>query len=146
MGIVSVLSDSVSKLRAVGSYHDIDLKGHQQEFSVPFEPLPPVEPATCMPLEMNEVFIVPNVEKLAQTYDTLHNVPTGQTNEYVKLSLENALHTDIPPLEYFNVPARINIRKSNTTTKEWHTLQKHNCIIDCSKHEKYFIDTTYILP
>ena len=36
------------------------LKFHQQEFSMPFELLPPVEPATHMPLEVNEVFIAPN--------------------------------------------------------------------------------------
>ena len=32
-GIANILADSVSKLKAVGLYHDIDLKGHQQEFS-----------------------------------------------------------------------------------------------------------------
>ena len=54
---------TVSRLRAVGLYHDLDLKDHQQEF-VPFEPLPPVKPMTHMPLEVNEVFIAPNKEKL----------------------------------------------------------------------------------
>ena len=61
--ITNVLADSISRLRAVGFYHDIDLKDHQQEFSVPFELLPPVEPATHMLLEVNEVFIAPNIKK-----------------------------------------------------------------------------------
>ena len=52
--IANVLADSVSRLRAVGLYHDIDLKDHQQEFSIPFEPLPPVKPVTHTPLEVND--------------------------------------------------------------------------------------------
>ena len=61
-GIANVLADSVSRLRAVGLYHDIDLKDHQQEFSAPFEPLPLAEPATHMLLEVNEAFIAPNIK------------------------------------------------------------------------------------
>ena len=30
---------------------------------MPFEPLPPVETATHMPLEVNEAFIASNIEK-----------------------------------------------------------------------------------
>ena len=45
-GIANVFADSVSRLRAVGCYHDPDFKDHQQEFSIPFESLPQVEPAT----------------------------------------------------------------------------------------------------
>ena len=95
-GIANVHADSVSGLKAVGLYHDIDSKDHKQEFSTPFEPLPPVEPVTYMTLEMNEVFIAPDIEKLMQTYDILHGILTGQTNDDVKLSLENVLPTDIP--------------------------------------------------
>ena len=80
-GIANVLADSVSRLRAVGLYHDPDFKDHQQEFSGPFEPLPPVEPVTHVSLDVNEVFIAPNVEKLAQNYDASHDLPTTQTNE-----------------------------------------------------------------
>ena len=40
-----------------------------------------------MPLEVNEVFTAPSIEKLAQTYSTLHDLPTGQTNDDVRLSL-----------------------------------------------------------
>ena len=40
--IANVLADSVSRLRAVGLYHNLDSKDHQQGFSSPFEPLPPI--------------------------------------------------------------------------------------------------------
>ena len=62
------------RLRAVGLYHDLDFKDHQQEFSAPFEQLPPGELMTHMPLKVNEVFIAPNIEKLTQNYDTLHDM------------------------------------------------------------------------
>ena len=52
-----------------------------------------------MLLEVNEVFIAPNIENITRTYDTLHDLPTGQTNDAVKLSLENESSTDIPQLE-----------------------------------------------
>ena len=45
-GIANILADSVSRLKAVGIYHDIDSNDHQHEFSTPLEPLPPVEPVT----------------------------------------------------------------------------------------------------
>ena len=38
-------------------------------------------------------------KKLAQSYDTLHELPTGQTNNDIKLSLEIVSPTDIPQLE-----------------------------------------------
>ena len=63
--IANVLADSVSRLKAVGLYHDIDFKDHQHKFSIPFESLSSVEPVTQMLLEVNEAFIAPNIEKLA---------------------------------------------------------------------------------
>ena len=50
-GIATVLADSVSRLRVVGLYHNLDSKDFQQEFSSPFEPLPPVEQVTHMPIQ-----------------------------------------------------------------------------------------------
>ena len=94
--IASVLADSVSRLKAVALYHDIDLNDHQQEFSTPFEPLPPVEPVTHILLEVNEVFIAPDIEILAQSYDALHELPSAQTNDDIRVLLENVLPTDIP--------------------------------------------------
>ena len=77
-GIANILADSVSKLKAVGIYNDIDSDDHQHEFSTPFEPLPPVEPVTHTPLEVNEVVITSDIERLAQAYDTLHDPPTAK--------------------------------------------------------------------
>ena len=39
------------------------LKNCGQEFSSPFEPLPPVEQVTHMPIEVIEIFIAPDIEK-----------------------------------------------------------------------------------
>ena len=51
-----------------------------------------------MPLEVNEIFIAPNIEKLAQKYDALYDLPIAQTDE-AKLPLENMSPADIPQLE-----------------------------------------------
>ena len=53
--------------------------------------MPTVEPTTHAPLEVNEIFITPNIEKLMQNYDALYDLPNAQTDE-AKLSLENASH------------------------------------------------------
>ena len=42
-GIANSLADSVSILRAVDLCHNLNSKDHQQEFSSPFETLPPIE-------------------------------------------------------------------------------------------------------
>ena len=39
----------------------------QKEFSSLFEPLPSVEQVTHMPIQVNKIFIAPNIEKLAKT-------------------------------------------------------------------------------
>ena len=39
-GIANILAESVSRLKAVGIYHDIDSYDYQQEFNTCFEPLP----------------------------------------------------------------------------------------------------------
>ena len=108
----------MSRLRAVGLYHDLDFKDHQQEFSTLFELLLPAEEMPHMPIEDNKIFITPVIEKLMQNYDTLHNLPTAQMDEG-ELSLENASPAAIPHLEQkTEVPTRINSRQSNKTTKE----------------------------
>ena len=68
-------------------------------FSTPFEPLPLIEPVTNTPLEVKKVVITPNTERLVQAYDILHDPPTAQTGDDIKLALENASPTDIPQLE-----------------------------------------------
>ena len=75
------------RLRAVGLYHGLDFKDHQQEFSAPFEPLPPVE--------VNEIFIAPDIEKLTQMMTHCMTVQMDET----KLTLENASPADIHHLE-----------------------------------------------
>ena len=90
---------------------------------------------------MNEVVITPDTERLTQAYDTLHDPPTAQTGDDVKLSLKNVSPIDIPKL---NVTARINTRviklqKSNVFCKE---ILQH---IGCSKFQSYFQDATGIL-
>ena len=97
-GIATVLADSVSRLRAVGLYHNLNSKDSQQEFHSPFEPLPPVEEVTHTPIQVSEIFIAPDIEKLAENYDVLHDLPTVQMDK-ADLSLENASPTDIPNLE-----------------------------------------------
>ena len=77
----------------------MDTNNYQQEFSTPFEPLPPYKPVTHTPLEVNEAFITPDIERLMQAYDMLHDSPTVQTGDDIKLSLENVLPIDIPQLE-----------------------------------------------
>ena len=48
---------------------------------------------------MNEVVITPDIERLMQAYDTLHDPPTASTGNDIKLSLINASLADIPQLE-----------------------------------------------
>ena len=71
---------------------------HQQEFSSPFELLPPVEQVTHMPIGVNKIFIAPNIEKLMQNYNTLHDLPTAQMDK-AELPLENTSPTEISHLQ-----------------------------------------------
>ena len=80
-GITNVLAHSMSKLRALGLYHNLNSKDHQQEFSSPFETLPPVEEMTHTPIQVHEIFVAPDIEKLATNYATLHDLPTLQTDQ-----------------------------------------------------------------
>ena len=124
-GVVNVLADSVSRLRAGGLYHGLDFYDHQQEFSTPFEPLPPVEQTTPMPLEVNEIFIAPNIEKHTQNYEALHDLPTARTDK-AKLSLENAWPMDIQQLEQ-NLMSLPELTPDKVTKLiQWYILQKHD--------------------
>ena len=96
----------MSRLRAVGLYHDLNAMDHQQEFSSPFEPLPHVEQVTHMPTQVNEIFIAPDIEKLAANYDALHDLPAVQMDK-ADLFLEKTSHADIPHLEQ-NLTAAFN--------------------------------------
>ena len=87
-GIASILADSVSNLRTVGIYHDLDFKDNLQELGTPFEPLPPVEQSSHTPVEVHETFIIPDIENLLQNCDAQNILPAIQSEES-KLSLKN---------------------------------------------------------
>ena len=61
----------------------LSLKDCQQEFSSPFEPLPPVEQVTHTPIEVNEIFIAPDIENLCKI--TMHYM-TCQLHRWTKLN------------------------------------------------------------
>ena len=71
--IANILAVSVSGLRAVGLYHDLEHIDNLQEFRKPFESLPPVEQSTHSPIDIHKIFIKPNIENLTQNYDTQNN-------------------------------------------------------------------------
>ena len=144
-GIANVLADSVSRLRAVGLYHDLQSKDYQQEFSSPFKPLSPVKQSTHMPIEVIEIFIALDIEKLTQNYDALHDLLTAQMDK-AELSLENASPTNIPHLTQnlmslleFIPDKVIKLQKNKPFCK--HILQQ----IHCSKNDNYFIGAVGIL-
>ena len=143
-GIANILADSVSRLRTVGLYHDLDFKDGQQELRTPFEPLPPVEQSTHIPTEVQEIFIKPNIENLMLNYDTQNTLPVTQPGGS-KLSLDNASPEDIPQLEQNNVPTRVDPRKNNPTTKNnifCNIIIQH---MHCNTSKKYFANTMGIL-
>ena len=144
-GIANDLADSMWRLRGVGLYQDFDFKDHQQEFSAPFEPLPPVEPATHMSIEVNEIFITPNIEKWTQNFNALHDLPTTQADK-ARMSLENVSPADIPHLEQnlMSLPELapdkvIKLQKNDSLCRN---ILQH---IHCNKNDNYFIDATGIL-
>ena len=101
---------------------------------------------THTPVEVNEVVIMPNNERLIQAYDILHDSPTEQTRDKVKLSLENASPADVLQLKE-NL-----ISLSETTPDKVMKWQESGVFcknilqrISCSKHENYFQDALGIL-
>ena len=99
-----------------------------------------------MPLEVNEVFSAPDIEKLVQIYDTLHDLPTGQTNDDIKLSLENALPTDIQQLAQ-NLMSLPELTPEKVIKLQQNDIFCKNIIqhIGCSKYDNYVIDDIGIL-
>ena len=131
----------MSRLRAVGLFHDLNSKDSQQEFRSPFEPLAPVEQVTHMPIWVNEISIAPEIEKLAKNYDVLHDLPTVQMDK-VNLSLENAsphLKQNLVSLTEFTLDKVVKLQKNDIFCKN---ILEH---IYCSKNDNYFIDAMGIL-
>ena len=72
------------------------LKTVSRERGTPFEPL--LSNLPIHPIEVWGIFIKPDVENVAQNYNTQNTLPVTQTEES-KLSLDNTSHEDIPHLE-----------------------------------------------
>ena len=135
----------VSRIKTVGIYHDNDSYDYQQEFSTPFESLNPVKPVTHTHLELNEAVITPDIERLAQSYDTLYDPTTIQTSDDAKLSIKNASLRCTATGREFNVFVRINTRQSNKITKKSCFCKGFLQHIGCSRYENYFQDATGVL-
>ena len=98
-----------------------------------------------MPIQVNQIFIAPDIEKLATNFDALHDLPTVQIDK-ANLSLENDSPTDIPNLEQklmslqeFTPDKVVKLQKKDTFCKN---ILEH---IHCSKTDNYFTDAMGIL-
>ena len=98
------------------------------------------------PLEVNEVIIMPDIERLAQTYDTLHDPTTYQTGDNVKLSLENTSPADISQIKG-NLMSLLELTLDKVLKLQVSDFFCKNILqqISCSKHENYFQDAMGIL-
>ena len=121
--------------------HDIDLKDHKQEFNVPFEPLLPVEAATHMPPEVNEVFINHLTLKNSHVTLMMHYMTSslGQTNGYM---LNCHLRMMSPACRHSTIRTKFNVPEWKLTLEKVTKLQKNDTfcksiiqLIDCSKHK-----------
>ena len=65
-GIANILADSLSRLKAVELYHNLDFQNSQPKLWTPFEPLLPMQQTNHTPIIVHEIFIKPNVETLAK--------------------------------------------------------------------------------
>ena len=93
-GIANILADSVSKLRAVDLYHNLDFKDGQQELGTLFKPLHPVEQSTHAPIDVQDIFVKPDRENLMQNYDALQHMH-GNTNENYFTDAMSILHKEV---------------------------------------------------
>ena len=92
-----------------------------------------------MSIQVNEIFIAPDIEKLTQNYDALHDLLTAQMDK-TELSLKNALATDIPHLEQNLMPLL------ELTPDKVIKLQKNDTFCkNILQNTIYFIDAIGIL-
>ena len=98
--------------------------------------MPPVEAVSHTPLEVNEIFIAPNIEELVQNCDALHGLSTAQTDE-VKLYLENVSPMDIPQVEQ-NLMFLLELTLDKVTKLQ--KMMCHATITDCT------VDNLVALP
>ena len=66
-GVANILADSVSRLKAVGLYHDLDLQNSQLELGRLLDPLSPTEQTIYTPIIVHRVFVKPDVETLEKS-------------------------------------------------------------------------------
>ena len=98
-----------------------------------------------MPIQVNKIFIAPNIEKLTTNYDALPDSSTVQIDN-ANLSLENASPADIPLLKQnlmslpeFTLEKVVKLQENEIFGKD---ILEH---IHCSKNNNYFIDAMGIL-
>ena len=94
-GITSILADSVSGLKAVGLYHNLNYQHSQPEHGTPFEPLPLIEQATHTPITVDKNPTKPNLETLAKQFTVAQienpNIPLGDKSPEDETQLEQKL-------------------------------------------------------
>ena len=117
----------MSRLRAVGLYHDLDFKDGQQELGTPFEPLPSVKQSTHTSIEVQDIFIKPDIENLVQNYDTQNTLPVTQPEES-KLSLDNASPEDIPQLKKKKLMSVPELTPKNNKIQKNYKEMTHSAI------------------
>ena len=84
---------------------------------------------------------MPDIERLTQAYDNLHESPTEQTRDKVNLSLENASPADIPQLKE-NLMSLLELSPDKVMKLQESDVFCKNIPyhMSCSKHENYFQD------
>ena len=138
-GIANILADSVSRLKAVGLYHDLDLQKNQPDFGTPFEPLPPVEEAMHASIVVHEISI-------KTMYKTPEKQVTNSQTEYPNLPLEDIAPKDAPHLEQ-NLMSLPELTPYKITLLQQRDTFCNNIITHqhCNPHDKYFTDSMGIL-
>ena len=93
-GIANILADSVSRLKAVGLYHDLELQHNPPELSIPFEPLPPIDQA-IIPNSSRQKPTKSKAETLAKHLTVAQidspNTPIGDISPEDKIHIEHKL-------------------------------------------------------
>ena len=130
---------TVSRLKAVGLYRDLDFQQNQPDFGTPFELLPPIENAMHAPIAVHEI----SVESIEETLEK--QVITPQT-EYPELSLEDIASEDAPHLEQklMSLP-KLTLDKIALLQQKDTFCNNISTCLHCNPHDKYFIDSMGIL-
>ena len=138
-GIANILADSVSRLKAVGLYHDLDIQNIQPELGSTFEPLPTMEQETQTLVIVHEIFIKPDVETLAKYFAV------------TQIEDPNMSMTDVSPQDADCIEQKLmflpKLTPDKITQLQNNDTFYNNIIIHmhCNLHVKYFIDAMGIL-